>query len=112
MLRPNTIGCNRKGNARERLAALAAHYRIPAIYALGEYAAAGGLISRGAGIAGAYRQAGTCTGQIHKCDKPAYLAVVWPINFQLVINLKAAKILGLGIPPSPLAGLKMRRCTD
>jgi putative ABC transport system substrate-binding protein len=88
---------------RDQLVRLAARYRLPTIYFLREFVEAGGLMSYGPNIANGYRQAGVYAGLILNGANPATLPIVRPTQFQLYLNIKTAKTLGLQIPPLLLA---------
>ena len=91
------------GNFIDQLAALAARYKLPTMYPQREFAEAGGFVSYGADFADGYRQAGLYVAKILKGAKPAELPIMQPTKFELVINLKIAKALGLTVPDKMLA---------
>jgi putative ABC transport system substrate-binding protein len=90
-------------NDRARIAVAARQHRLPTIFALREHVEAGGLLAYGANIAGMFRTAAVYVDRIHRGSKPAELPVEQPTTFELVINLKTAKALGITIPPALLA---------
>ena len=88
---------------RTQIISSATRQALPTMYALREFAEAGGLIAYGPNLTSAYREAGTYTGRVLKGEKPANIPVVQPTKFEMVINLKTAKALGLAIPDKLLA---------
>jgi putative ABC transport system substrate-binding protein len=96
----DVVGSNTFFTERRRLVNLAAQNRLPATYPLRDFVDAGGLMSYGPNLVDVFRRAAYYVDRILKGSKPADLPIEQPTKFELVINLKAAKALGLTIPPS------------
>src|SRR5262249_5499960 len=90
-------------NYRVEVTSLAARYRLPAVYAFRLFTEVGGLLSYGENLTDNFRRAATYADRILKGTKPSELPVQAPIKFELVVNLKTAKALGLTVPPTLLA---------
>ena len=88
---------------RDRVVGLAARYALPVVYDFREYTVSGGLMNYGTNVAALYRQVGSYTGQILAGVHPGDLPVMQPTTFDLVLNLKTAKALGITVPPGLLA---------
>ena len=86
-------------HAIKRLAALAVRHRIAAIFTSRQYAEAGGLMTYGASVTDSFRQAGVYTSRVLKGEKPGDLPIMQPTRLELVINFKAAKVIGLEVLP-------------
>jgi len=84
----------------DQIAALARRYSVPAMFEFREFAAAGGLISYGSGFGKSFHQAAILAGRILRGEKPADLPVMQPTKFELIINMKTAKTLGIEVPIS------------
>jgi putative ABC transport system substrate-binding protein len=86
-------------HAIKKVATLAVQHRIAAIFTSRRYAQAGGLVTYAASVADSFRQAGVYAGRILRGEKPGDLPIMQPTKFELVINLQAAKAMGLDVPP-------------
>jgi putative ABC transport system substrate-binding protein len=90
-------------DSRDQIVVLAAKHRLPAIYEIREFVEAGGLLSYGTNFAERFMRAGTYVEKILKGAKPSELPVEQPVKFELTVNLKTARALGLEVPPLLLA---------